>query len=237
MNVINYILLSLIIIFIFKDIDTIKKFFISKKYRKIYNDIFKNDSETMIQEIEDYLKIEKSRTLKAKATLLLIYEKLMSNQDISEDISKFNANLIFLKNNNYNKDYAINCSDMFFWLCACLPRLKEKNYLDEINEKISSLDKKYENHVEYKVYKSAYAILKNEPIENYDFLNKFVNGEYVDLYYDKHLVVSFKRLSLAYLSSLTNDSVFEYTVELKNFSLTKVGKEIMKDLNVYEIYK
>ena len=74
-------------------------------------------------------------------------------------------------------------------------------------------------------------------MEESKFLNELVNGEYSGLEYDKQLIAVTKRIALAYIASLNKEKNIEYADELKILSESMLGRNLLTDLDIYEIYK
>lgn len=235
MNTILLILVFVVIIVLCKDFFLIKDLIISKKYKKIYAVVLKQD-EGAAGVVKDYMEEEKNPYLKAKANLLLMHLNLLNNVDDVEVINKIDFETIFLDKGRYKKNFANLNSDMMIWTLASMSRLKKQEHLDIIKEKMDKLDSKLSKHVEYNVFKAVYALLNNNEEES-KFLNELVNGSYAGLTYDVQLIGVTKRIALAYIASLNKERNFEYTDELKTFAATMIGRNLLTDLEIYEIYK
>ena len=165
-----------------------------------------------------------------------MHQKLIKDEDVSQIIDKIDYSDIFLEKGKYNTNFANLNSDMFIWTLCCLPRLKKVDLLPSIKEKMNVLQDKLSNHVEYKVFNSACAILERN-MEESKFLNELVNGEYSGLEYDKQLIAVTKRIALAYIASLNKEKNIEYADELKILSESMLGRNLLTDLEIYEVYK
>lgn len=228
-------LVVVIVVFTFRNIVLIKDLVTSKGYKKIYNGVIKKEPD-IINKIEEYLKKEKNKYLVSKTNILLMHQKLLNDEDVSEIIEKIDYSVIFLKNGKYNSHFVNLNSDMLIWTLCCLPRLKKANQLNLIKEKVNVLSDKLSNHVEYKVFIGACAVLERN-IEETKFLNDLVNGEYSGLSYDKYLIAVTKRIALAYIASLSKEKNIEYADELKILSESMLGRYLTTDLDIYELYK
>ena len=235
MKIILLILILIIIIFSIKNIVLIKDLIISKEYRKIYKAVIAEEAD-IIARLESYIINEKNKYLLSKAYVLLMYVKLHSGLDVLDEIEKINYNDIFLKNGKYNKKFVNLNSDMFIWTLASMPLLYKQGHLPPIQVKIIDLEDRLNNHIEYKVFKACNAMLSNNS-DGYQFLYDLVNGDYASLDYDKKLIGATKRVALAYLGSLKKENNIEYADELKYFSTTMIGRKLLTDLEIFEIYK
>lgn len=229
------VLLIFVIVFLIKNIILIRDLVISKNYKKIYKGILERDPD-IINKTEEYLKTEKNEYLIYKTYILLMYLYLQNDIDPKEMIEKIDFGKVMLKNGKYNTQYANLNSDMIIWTLCSLYRLKNKGYLDTIKEKMDKLKDYFDNHIEYKVFYGAYALLNNDT-ENSKFLNDLVNGDYPKLNYDKQLIGVTKRIALAYIASLNKEKNIEYVDELKILAGSMLGKNLLIDLDIYEIYK
>lgn len=208
----------------------------SKGYRNIYQAVIHKETD-VINKLEEYIKEEKNDYLLNKAYVLLMYVKLPNNDDVGEVIEKIDYTKIFLKNGKYNKQFVNINSDMIIWTLCCFPRLKKIKKLSLIKEKFDTLQDQLSNHVEYRVFNGAYAVMNNN-IEESKFLNELVNGEYSGLDYDKQLIAVTKRIALAYIACQSKEKKnIEYADELKTLSNSMLGKSLLMDLDIYEVYK
>lgn len=235
MEIILLSLIAVTIIVCVKNVVLIRDLIISKNYKKIYTAVLSNDSEA-INRIKEFLTTEKNPYLIAKANVLLMYLSLINNEDVEEIINNINYENIFLQNGKYKKNHVNLNSDMMIWTLASMPRLKKINKLDVIKEKMDKLEDKLSNHVEYKVFKAVYSLLNGNEEES-KFLDDLINGEYSGVEYDKQLIGVTKRISLAYIASKNKEMNFEYTDELKILAGTMIGRNLLTDLEIYEIYK
>lgn len=235
MGMIIFALIIIIIIFGTKNVFLIKDLFNSKEYKKIYEAIINKEPE-IDSRINEYLSKETNLYLKSKTNVLLMYYYLQNDINSKDTIEKIDYQKIFLREGKYKKDFAIYNSDMFIWSLCCLPRLKKESNLSVLKNKMDFLQDKLSNHIEYKVFNAAIALLDNNQDDS-KFLYDLVNGEYNDLDYDKHLIGVTKRIALAYIASLNKEKNIEYADELKILSGTFLGKNLLTDLEIYEVYK
>lgn len=235
MNTILLILVFVVIIVLCKDFFLIRDLIISKKYKKIYAVVLKQN-EGAAGVVKDYMEEEKNPYLKAKANLLLMHLNLLDNVDDVDVINNIDFEAIFLDKGKYKKNFVNLNSDMMIWTLASMSRLKKQGHLDIIKEKMDKLDSTLSKHVEYNAFKAVYALLNGNEEES-KFLNELVNGSYSGLTYDTQLIGVTKRIALAYIASLNKEINFEYTDELKTFAATMIGRNLLTDLEIYEIYK
>lgn len=228
-------LILIIIVFVVRNIVLLRDLAISKKYNKIYKAVVNKDPD-IINKIEEYLKTEKNEYLITKTNVLLMYQKLLNGEDVSNIVSRLDYTKIFLRKGKYEKDFVNLNSDMFIWAICCLPRLRKGDILPLIKDKVSVLEDKLSKHIEYKVFFAACAVLERNTEES-KFLDKLVNGEYSGLEYDKHLIAVTKRIALAYIASLNKEKNIEYADELKILSESMLGRNLLTDLEIYEVYK
>lgn len=228
-------LIAIIIIFTFRNIVLIKDLRISKDYKKIYKAVVENDPNS-IDIIKEYLKIEKNEYLLAKANILLMYLKLQKKIEVGYEVNEVDFGKIFIKNGKYNASFVNLNSDMMIWILCSLPRLNEVGQLYQIKEKLLKLKDKLDNHIEYKVFFGAFAILTKDE-ESAKFLFDLVNGDYSNLQYDKQLIAVTKRIALAYIASQNKEKNIEYADELNILSKTMIGRNLLTDLGIYEVYK
>ena len=234
-NIIFIGLVLLIIIFVVKNFVLIRDLRVSKKYNKLYRAVADKDPD-IINKIEEYIKNEKNEYLINKANVLLMYQKLLNGEDVSNIVSKIDYTKIFFVKNKYDKDHVNLNSDMFIWTICCLPRLRKGDILPLIKDKVSEVKDNLSKHIECKVFFAACAVLERNTEES-KFLDKLVNGEYSNLEYDKHIIAVTKRVALAYIASLNREKNIEYADELKILSETSLGKNLLTDLGIYEVYK
>ena len=235
MNTILLILVFVVIIVLCKDFFLIRDLIISKKYKKIYAVVLKQN-EGAAGVVKDYMEEEKNPYLKAKANLLLMHLNLLDNVDDVDVINNIDFETIFLDKGKYKKNFVNLNSDMMIWTLASMSRLKKQGHLDIIKEKMDKLDSTLSKHVEYNVFKAVYALLNGNEDES-KFLYELVSGNYSGLTYDTQLIGVTKRIALAYIASLNKEINFEYTDELKTFAATMIGRNLLTDLEIYEIYK
>lgn len=235
MEWIVFVLLSIIIIFIYKNIILIKDYFISKQYRKIYKLVLLNDPSSK-EKINEYISSEKNPYFVNKAYVLLMYVKLRKNEDIKRELDKIDYKVIFLRNNKYDINNVNYNSDVFIWSMCCLPLIYKQGYLSFIMYKMKLLESYLSRHVEYKSFMSCCSLL-NEDEEGYKFLEDLVNNKYDNLEYDSSLLNVTQRISLAFIASLNKKKNIEYVDELKILSTTYLGKNLLSDFNIYEVYK
>ncbi len=235
MNTILLILVFVVIIVLCKDFFLIRDLIISKKYKKIYAVVLKQN-EGAAGVVKDYMEEEKNPYLKAKANLLLMHLNLLDNVDDVDVINNIDFEAIFLDKGKYKKNFVNLNSDMMIWTLASMSRLKKQGHLDIIKEKMDKLDSTLSKHVEYNVFKAVYALLNGNEDES-KFLYELVSGNYSGLTYDTQLIGVTKRIALAYIASLNKEINFEYTDELKTFAATMIGRNLLTDLEIYEIYK
>lgn len=228
-------LIAIIIIFTVRNIVLIKDLMISKDYKKIYKSVVENDPES-INKINEYLKSEKNHYLLAKANILLMYLKLQKRIEVGYEVHNICFEDVFLKNGKYNASFVNLNSDMMIWTLCSLPRLNEVGQLYQVKEKLLKLKDSLDNHIEYKVFFGTFSILTKDE-ENAKFLYDLVNGDYSGFQYDKQLIAVTKRIALAYIASQSKEKNIEYADELNILSKTMIGRNLLTDLGIYEVYK
>lgn len=235
MEWIVFVLLLIIIIFIYKNFILIKDFFISKQFRVIYKLVLMNDPGSK-DRINEYISTEKNPYFINKAYVLLMYVKLRKNEDVKGELDKVDYKEIFLRNDKYDIKNVNYNSDVFIWSICCLPMIQKQGYLSIILYKMKYLDIYLSKHVEYKTFVSCCALL-NEDEEGYKFLDDLVNNKYDNLEYDSSLLNVTQRMSLAFIASLNKKKNVEYVDELKTLSTTYLGRNLLSDFDIYEVYK
>lgn len=228
-------LIIIIIVFTFRNIVLIRDLAISKEYKKIYKSVVESDPEA-ITKINEYLKNESNEYLLSKTNVLLMYLKLQKRLEVGYEVHNIKFEDIFLNKGKYSTDFVNLNSDMMIWTVCCLPRLNGVGQLYQVKEKLLKLNDTLANHIEYRVFCGAFAVLTGDE-EGSKFLYDLVNGDYPKLNYDKQLISVTKRIALAYIASKNKEKNIEYADELNILSKTMIGRNILTDLGIYEIYK
>lgn len=235
MNLTILLLIAISIIFTIRNVVLFRKLRGSKDYKAVYHSVVSRE-DNIIEKLNAYIEKEKDEYYKHKGILLLIYQLLQNDQDVDEALNNIDMHKIFMPNGKYNKNHINLNSDMFIWLMVMFPRLNKLNKEDKIFEKFNDLDSILSNHLEYRTFKAAYYFIKKDE-ENSKFLSELINGEYIGMIYDKQLIGVSKRIALSYIASTSKEQNIEYKDELALFSKSYIGSNLLKDLDIYEVYK
>ncbi len=224
--IIGFILLIVLLILI--------DFFIGfNRYDRMVHLVFRKDP-NIIDKIEKCLDKEKNELTIAELNVLLLWRKLLKDEDVSELIEKIDYSKIFLRNSNYEKNFKDNLEVLLHTL-LCLPRLKKIKKLSVLKEKFNVLQGKFDNHVEYRIVVGAFAFLENNTKDS-KILYDVADGKYSEYKYDKLLISTFKDICIAYIASLSNEKIYKYSLDLKT-SADWYCEDLLTDLGIYELYK
>lgn len=221
-----------------KNIQNIKGYNREREYANTYSKILRQD-EDAYEAMENFIAVEKNETLKNKAKVILIYEKMTKGENPVELAKEVNYIPMFRDKAKFSPKLANRNSDVFVWLCLVYAKAKSLSMLDvidELSKKLNAFDEDLENQLEYKLTKAAESALGDKDENKVEFLAKLLEGDYAGMVYEQRLIGLYKRIAASYQAYLNKpvDEFFEN--DLHDFAETLVGKCLMADLGIIEKY-
>lgn len=223
---------------------TIRNFSQLKGYKreKIFSDVYSavlRQDENCYELIKNYVEEEKLGYLKNKAKIILAYQMMINKEDPVKVIEEIDLDPLFIDKHRFSPRLANRNSDIFVWYSLILARARSLSMFDvieKLTEKMKAYDEHLINHLEYREYKGICSALAERNDEDFVFLTKLLEGDYQGMVYEQRLIGLYKRIAACYLVYM-GEIVDEYNQQdLHAFADTLVGKNIMKDLDIYDKY-
>lgn len=210
----------------------------SKSYITCTNAIFAND-EDVLAKINNYIATEQSEEFINKARVLKAFIELQEEIDPSATLGALDLHdLIYTKNKIDAKKFMYN-SDTYVWSIMTYIRAYAKNDEATMHKLYEILNKEYDvvnGDLCIHVFNNIAKALSEKDEEAINFLRRVNEGDYASYIYDKQIIGFYKYLSLtilAYLGEALSEDALE---DMHTFADMKVGKFVMRDLGIHEIY-
>lgn len=237
-NLLFLFLILILIFIIYKNVILISRFRYNKKYMSLYQDAF-NNNENAYDDINSFINKTKSNEYKNKAYILKVFIELDKALDYSGSLKSLDLkSLYYRKNKISNEQIKLNC-DSFVFMMMLLAKAYSKDdkdfnslLINKINE-VEGLD----NRIEYLEILALNNALNKYEDFGINFSRMLHDGSYIEYIYEKNLIGLYKRIAstiLAFNKLLTDEY---YENDLHIFASTLIGKNIMKDMGLYDEYK
>jgi len=209
----------------------------NKEYIECYGDMLA-DTEGAYDRVCRYIDKEKSEECKSKGRVLKLYQQLDRPEDPMETLQGIDLKEVFYNKGKFSRQKMMMNSDVFVWLYMNMAKARKLSKFDVLNglyEKIVELDQ-LENRVEFQLAKAIYNALCEKEDAGVGFLSGLLEGNYAGYGYEKNLIGLYKRFASSTLA-YSGEPMEEYFKEdLHSFAATKIGKNYMNDLEIYEKY-
>lgn len=239
MDKLLFVVMVVILVYVsIKNFTLVKRYNHNKKYISAYQDVLYG-KENGYQNLTSYIDGEKSEEYKNKARIIKLYYELDNNLDYSETLDSLNLKEIFYQKDKVNDNTVNINSDSFAFIMLAMSKANcenKKEVVEALCNKVIELDK-LADRLECKEIVAFNNALLNKEDEGIEFMNKILAGDYAELKYDKGLILLYKRFAAATLA-YENQELDEYfRNDLSKFSEVFIGKMLLNNLKIYEMYK
>ena len=233
-----FIFLIIILIFIvYKNVVLISRFKYNKKYMNLYQAVF-NYHDDAYEQVLKFINETKSQEYKNKARILKIFSELDSGKDYSKTLQELDLKSLYYKKDKLSyEQLKLNCDSFVFMmmLLAKAYNKKVKAFSKELLAKINEIEG-LENRIEY-----LEIIALNNCLNKYEdfgiaYAKMLHDGSYSEYDYEKNLIGLYKRIAstiLAFNKILADEY---YEADLHSFAKNLIGRNIMKDMGIYDAY-
>lgn len=232
MNILLLIMSAIIIVMLINNVRKVKEMRKDSAYVDAYMKVLKGEEDAK-DNLEKYLLEEKNIVTKNRALIVKAYLE-ENDEDIKKVIDEINFDEILLENGKYVPENINKSSDSFIWLILLLSKIKDKELLTYIYDKVNRNE--LEKHVEFLVLKAAYEIFVQKEDRDVSFLNKLLAGEYVGFIYDKTLIGIYKKFAVSLLIYDNQNVLEDDEIMMKDFVSTQVGNQLLTNLGLKEKY-
>ena len=232
------ILLIVMVVMIFKNIQLIKQNKNMKRYF-VCTDAILNFNEDADKIIADFIANEENNELKNKARILKLIAEV-DRDEYSKDTLSFLSydDIVFTKGAFDKKKFEFN-SDSFFWSVIAMVKAHNHNRTDVIE----GLKEKYAPYEKIELFKKDVVINLlyevDKAMSSYGdkgviFFKKLLSGEYSEYTYDKRMIGFYKNVAATMLVYLNEELEEDDLTMVKEFAKLKAGKILLTELNLYE---
>lgn len=223
---------------------TIKNFISLKGYKRekefatTYSKVLRQD-EDCYEAIQNYVEVEKIESLKNKAKVIFVYEKMVKGEDPIELVNTIDFKPLFYEKGRFNAKLANRNSDIFVWLALSFAKARSLSMfdvIDKLSEKVLTFDEVLKNQLEYQLFKGLVSAIAEKNDENSAFLTKLLAGDYAGMVYEQRLIGLYKRIAASYLVYMGDTIDESFDNDLRDFATTLVGKCLMTDLEIIDKY-
>ena len=219
----------------YRNVTLLKRYKKNQEYIECYKAILRGD-ENAYERISAFIDSQKDPEFAGKARFLKLYVELDKKLPYQETLNAINLKDVFYKKDKPDKNkYALNC-DLFVWIYIVMAKARQMSGFDVLNElyeKVVSL-KEMDDCVEYRAAQALYEALCEKEDGGVKFFTDLLEGNYIDLRYDKNLIGMFKRFAAATLAYSGEPMEEYFKQDLHSFAETLIGKTYLETLGIYD---